>query len=465
MSPVASSNDPSFHHNLLIIGQNEQSPYYSTRQQQEINMNPPPPQPSNQEDCLSIKSSSIYSSCRGSIGGPSSASQGGHYGHGHYNPPSGIVRSSRSVFSIYEEEDEICAVSSNSASSSAGSSAISSSSSALNVMGSKLERIGDAEVKKIESMYRSIGSMVHVCSCTCDFFTTTTEQMLSNCINLSNQCWKQEISSMVPMWLFDTGFNPKRMKQLRLMFVDRYTAFPVTARPIVINKLNQLKNPNNDKRLTFTLRNNQMVCMIQFHDFFCCQEFIKFYLDVSTNPRNSDFFADNDDDAVTPPVTKDAKTVSDCKRGARSKRDNSSNSKKSQSRSMLSLNRIPDSPATSSVNNRYSQYIESPNPYESTTDLVATGRLKSSITVDNIKSQQEFANLNKKKQEKHSIPRPATTIITGITKNCISSPCAFQHINSLKDNDQHVKYLLVTGQNSPHPPNKSESGAKKLVGR
>ena len=240
----------------------------------------------HQEDCISIKSSSIYSSCRGSIGPSFSVNPhltGGSGG-------GGGVRSSRSVFSIYEEEDdEICSGSSSTSSTGgrlSSSSASSSSSSSHNILSSKLERLSEFELKKIESMYRSIGSLVHVSSCTCDFFTTTSEQIAS----LLGDCWKLEVSSIVPVWIFNTGFNPKRAKQLRLLFVDRHTAFPLTTKNILIDSLNQLQNPGNDKRLTFTLRNKQLVCLVQFFDFFSCQEFYKFYTNLTLSPRNVDIF-------------------------------------------------------------------------------------------------------------------------------------------------------------------------------
>lgn len=240
----------------------------------------------NKEDCLSIKSNSIYSSYRGFQSQPQSNT---------------IVRSSRSVFSIYEEEDEnsaSCAASSSLSTTSSSSSSSTSPYSNLTTMTQhiKLERLTDFDVKKIESMYRSIGSIVHVSNCTCDLYTTTSEQVA----NLLNDCWNLEQNSIVPVWLFDTGLNPKRPKQLRLLFVDKSTAFPfqslnstesVITKPVLINRLNRIKNPNsNEKRLTFTLNNKQLICLIQFYDLFTCKEFFKFYSDLETNPRHFNLF-------------------------------------------------------------------------------------------------------------------------------------------------------------------------------
>lgn len=338
-----------------------------------------------ENDCISIKSSSIYSSCRGSIG-PS------------FNPnPTSAVRSSRSVFSIYEEEDESCAASSASSALSSSSSS-SSSASARHILtqnSSKLERLSDYEMKKIESMYRSIGALVYVSACTCDFYTTTSEQIA----NLLNDCWKLETNSIVPVWVFDTGYNPKREKKLRLVFVDRHTAFPITTKPILINKLNQLKNPSNDKRLTFTLRNKQLVCLLQFYDFFTCQEFYKFYLDIAKSARNKDLFGELDEN----------------------EEEMNENRKKNQSRSMMSLSRIPES--NRNKKNRYSAMITSESSY--------------GVLLESLSKSKSSKSINKLKEPPVQIQQ------TVITKHCISSPCAFTHINSIKDGDhQRVKFIL-----------------------
>ena len=265
-------------------------------------------------------------------------------------------------------------------------------------------------MKKIESMYRSIGALVYVSGCTCDFYTTTSEQIA----NLLNDCWKLETNSVVPVWVFDTGYNPKREKRLRLVFVDRHTAFPITTKPILINKLNQLKNPSNDKRLTFTLRNKQLVCLLQFYDFFTCQEFYKFYLDIARSARNADLFGELDESEEV-----------------------EANSKRNQSRSMMSLSRIPESKTNTSLasmsangskrnkKNRYSAMITSESGY--------------GVLLESLSKSKSSKSINKLKEPPVQIQQ------TVITKHCISSPCAFTHINSIKDGDhQRVRFILDT---------------------
>ena len=61
------------------------------------------------------------------------------------------------------------------------------------------------EIFRIESCYKSIGSSVHSCKCSAEIYSTN----LQNLINLLD--WKRQLSG-VPVWVFNTGNNPKRAK-------------------------------------------------------------------------------------------------------------------------------------------------------------------------------------------------------------------------------------------------------------
>lgn len=249
-----------------------ETPNHENQQQQQANHYQTPMCP-KEVDCVSIRSSNIYSTCRTTSRVP-------------------LVRSSRSVFSIYEDTSRP-ADDSASSSSSASSSVLSSATcqqqqqqqppSQLPQRSTPtLERLSEFELHRIESMYRSIGSLVCVAASTCHLFTTTSEQIA----HLLHDCWRLQAASTVPLWLLDTGYNPKRERQLRLMFVDRRTAFPLMRQPIVIRARDQLRCPNGDqRRLTFTLQNKQLVCLIEFGDFLACHDFFKFYQDLLHNPR------------------------------------------------------------------------------------------------------------------------------------------------------------------------------------
>jgi hypothetical protein len=393
------------------------------------------------DDSISIKSGSIYG-MTGQVGAVHSQCQ---------------VRNSRSVFSIYEEEaTETCSSSGlSSHSSSSATSSSSPSSHNQNVLGNaksgnKLERLSEAEIKKIESMYRSIGSIVCVSPCTCDLFTTTSEQIASM---LSN-CWKMEMGSFVPIWIFDTGYNLKRAKKLTLLFVDRQTAFPLIQKPLLVTQMDQFRNPNNDKRLTFTLDQRQiaphvastklssinqqraadiqctseqkLVGLIQFSDFLCCHEFFKFYREIVENMRNFEMFAPREGN------TKQASKSQAKQQNFSSSMLTLNNTSRSGMMMMMPQN---VSSAEAKKFNRYSEYI----PYSINYDEIGNCGGGSVASMSGV-----------------SLPPPtpppassanSTTVklkaVRTITKNCISSPCAFQHVNSLKcNNDQHIKLLI-----------------------
>ena len=153
------------------------------------------------------------------------------------------------------------------------------------------------------------------------------------------------------MWLFDTGLNPKRNKQLRLLFVDRHTAFPIGAlqpaksnnpsilgtlltKPILINEQNLPTTPGNDKRITFTLNNKQVVCLVQFSDFHSCQEFYNFLQDLTLNPKHASLFNQQNSDFIENYVKK----TTDSHNGNNSM-FSFMRSYKSKSQSLLSLNK------------------------------------------------------------------------------------------------------------------------------
>lgn len=281
-------------------------------------------------------------------------------------------------------------------------------------------------------MYRSMGCVVSVSPCTCDLFTTTSEHIA----NRLNDCWNLEISSIVPVWLFDTGLNPKRKKQLRLLFVDKCTAFPIGAtqkttstssilnsfsKPILINESNLPKNPDNDKSITFTLNNRQIVCLVQFNCFTSCQSFFKFFTDLLCNPNYSKLF--------NQPESLDFKSES-------SSRFSFIKTNKNHSQSLLSLTKLnQNGPKISNQkkSNRHSELISSSVNF-TPDSLSGCNRMKSSQTWDSLKHLDAGSGKNDPKKDR--------VRVTGITKSCISNPCAFQHINSIKDGDQRLKMFV-----------------------
>jgi hypothetical protein len=116
------------------------------------------------DDCSSIKTNSIYSSYRGVNGSCSSFSiaSNGYVQNpnNHHNNNNGIVRStSRSVFSIYEEEDDNCL--DNPLQMGSNTTLTFKNKNKNNIYGnnntnlaSRLEMLNESDVRRIESMYR-----------------------------------------------------------------------------------------------------------------------------------------------------------------------------------------------------------------------------------------------------------------------------------------------------------------------
>ena len=424
--------------NPLITNSNNESGIYSTNSSA---LSTPPPRPEPPQRTVSIRNSAIYAqpssilSLKTSNDDSVSIKSGSIYSSCRVATSQCHVRNSRSVFSIYEEEAETC--SSSGLSSHSSSSAASSASSAnnKNLLGNKLDRLTDFEVKKIESMYRSIGSIVCVSPCTCDLFTTTSEQIA----NLLNNCWRLELSSLVPIWIFDTGYNLKRTKKLTLLLVDRQTAFPLMTKPLLITDPFQFKNPNNDKQLTFKLshelnkkmtasrntnlseNSRHLVGLIQFLDFLCCHEFFKFYKEIVENPRNIEIF-----------YLKNEKG----KKSSEKALSHSSMTLNNNMTMMRSSNASSDK-ASNKFNHRYSEYI----PYNINYDQISENGCSSLATT--IKSNSTSMKTVVMQQPAHESKTAKLKTIRTITKSCISSPCAFQHVNSVKsNNDQHIKLLI-----------------------
>lgn len=67
------------------------------------------------------------------------------------------------------------------------------------------EILNKSEQFRIESFYKSIGSSIYSSKCACDFYTTDLQCL----IKLLD--WQHQFSG-VPVWVFNTGLNPKRPK-------------------------------------------------------------------------------------------------------------------------------------------------------------------------------------------------------------------------------------------------------------
>jgi hypothetical protein len=87
------------------------------------------------------------------------------------------------------------------------------------------------DTSKIESCYQSIGSNVYACKCSADVYLTDFDGI----VRLLD--WTHEING-IPVWIFNTGINPKRGKNLSIVMADKATGFALWQ----INSLNYLND-------------------------------------------------------------------------------------------------------------------------------------------------------------------------------------------------------------------------------
>ena len=167
----------------------------------------------------------------------------------------------------------------------------------------------DEEVLKVESFYKSMGTKVFASNVLVDLFSTS----IQNTFNLAD--WTHEISG-VPVWIFNTGANPKRRKCLTFIIADRVTGFALRridsvnyyndikwAKKNVItfrvaniteeSKKQQKRNNKFFKQSTSSLDNQfneKYLYALEFKNDFECSTFYDYYRSIAFDLKNRDLF-------------------------------------------------------------------------------------------------------------------------------------------------------------------------------
>lgn len=221
----------------------------------------------------------------------------------------------------------------------------------------------DNDVLKIESCYKSMGSRVFACKSLADLYSINIKDLM----NLSD--WKHQSTGM-PVWIFNTGLNPKRKKSLVFVLADRLTGFALRK----IDSVTFLNDFKWAKKNLLTFR-----VIDEFDD----------YLNVNNNGDIKSL---------------DRKKLHSTK----------------SSMSLKSVGKLK-SESTNNNNNQNLYALEFKNDFECSRfyDYFRT------IAYD-VKNQDLFdVNYKPKKRERIRI------FCRRITKAAISQPCAFQHVNSV----------------------------------
>lgn len=113
-------------------------------------------------------------------------------------------------------------------------------------------------IERIESLYSSMGSHIYVCPCLIRLFTLTDIQVCSL------EQWKF-IHRGYPIWLYNTGLNPRRSSELRLIIVDEKTGFILWS-----DRITSISNIIQPTNLTLSFRhslnNSSILLSFEYYD-------------------------------------------------------------------------------------------------------------------------------------------------------------------------------------------------------
>jgi hypothetical protein len=277
--------------------------------------------------------------------------------------------------------------------------------------------LNKSELFKIETCYKSMCSIVTTSKCLAELHTTN----LDNLVRLLD--WKHQMSG-VPVWVFNTGMNPKRPKSLSLVMADKKTGFALW-------KLNNLTYLNDLKwtkpgHLTFKIFANNL----------CDPQLLGLT-------------------SLGPPDSSNTNSL-----GVGVKLKSKFSIKKSNS---LSYKQQPFSIRPSNTMSRISEsgssseFVFGALKFDSEFECSKFYDYYRSLFVD-VKNDDLFNpnfNWNAKQTSgsKSSKEKSSANIVKilyrKITKNSISSPCAFHHINGLSILNKEAMLAAVALKNGP----------------
>ncbi|CAF3639688.1 unnamed protein product [Rotaria sp. Silwood1] len=141
-------------------------------------------------------------------------------------------------------------------------------------------RLNERDVLKIASFYQSIGTLVYVARSIATLYTSDFDAMA----NLRD--WKK-LYTGVPIWLFNTGMNPKRARNIRLIISELGSSF--TLWDTVVNGASDVRLPK-PRHITLKSLETGTVLALKFDDTSATDEFHQYFVKLSCNPRNADLF-------------------------------------------------------------------------------------------------------------------------------------------------------------------------------
>jgi hypothetical protein len=137
------------------------------------------------------------------------------------------------------------------------------------------------DILKVESSYRSIGTQVFACHCLCDLYITTAERLSK----LEDWLLFQH---GLPVWLLNSGTDPKRQSRLSLIIAEYGSGFPIWQD--TINGFSDVKQAR-AQHLTFRLSDQTTLAVLRFNDLSASKEFYSFYKSIRNDHRYEHLFS------------------------------------------------------------------------------------------------------------------------------------------------------------------------------
>ena len=136
------------------------------------------------------------------------------------------------------------------------------------------------DILQVESSYRSIGTQVYACRCLCDLYITTAERLAK----LEDWIFFQH---GLPVWLLNSGKNPKRQSSLTLIIGEYGSGFPIWQDHI--NGHSDVKQAR-EQHITFRLSDQVTLAVLRFNDTNASKEFFSYYISIRNDPRYRHLF-------------------------------------------------------------------------------------------------------------------------------------------------------------------------------
>jgi len=141
-------------------------------------------------------------------------------------------------------------------------------------------RLSEIDVLKVAAFYRSMGTLVYVARSLATLYSSDFDAMA----NLKD--WKK-LYTGVPIWLFNTGLNPKRSRSIRLIISEFGSSF--TLWDTIVNGASDVRLPK-ARHMTLKSLETGTILALKFDDTTATEEFHQYFVKLSCDPRNADLF-------------------------------------------------------------------------------------------------------------------------------------------------------------------------------